>query len=274
MLARLLICMLCAAAAWAAAGVCAAQANGAEAQTPRTLIAAHRGSSAHAPENTLSAVLRAVADGADIAEIDVQLAKDGAVVLYHDESLRAHGLNRRVGELRLGQLAALDIGFHFGSGYEGETIPTLKDVITAARGRIRLNIELKPYGDAAALAAAVADIVTAEQFAGQCLVTSFDRQAITAVKRSNPAIRTGLIAASAAAVTPELLSGSVDAVSIKSRAVDRSLVLRVQRHGKELHVWTVNSEREMQRLLRLGVTSIITDDPAKLRALMSRTKAR
>lgn len=195
-------------------------------------------------------------------------------MLYHDESLRAHGLDRRVDELPFAQLAALDIGFRFRRDYEGESIPQLREVIAAARDRIRLNIELKPYGDVRALANAVASIVTAERFVEQCLVTSFDLEAIAYIKSINPAIRTGLIASSPAAVTPELLAGNVDAVSMKSRAVNRRLVLRLRRHGKELHVWTVNDEREMQRMLRLGVTSILTDDPPKLRALMLREKAR
>ena len=97
-------------------------------------VTAHRGSSARAPENTLSAVRQAITDGADFAEIDVQTTADGELVVLHDGDLmRMAGDSRRLRDLTLSQAKELDVGKKFNAEFLGERIPTLAEVIRLSR---------------------------------------------------------------------------------------------------------------------------------------------
>ena len=112
-----------------------------------TQITAHRGSSLAAPENTLSAVQAAIDDLADSVEIDVQLSRDGVVVLGHDASLkRVAGVNRPISALNWDELQKLDVGAWFSGDFAGERIPALEEVLELCKGKINLTIELKNVG--------------------------------------------------------------------------------------------------------------------------------
>jgi glycerophosphoryl diester phosphodiesterase len=107
-------------------------------------ITAHRGSSRNAPENSLSAIRQAIADGADFAEIDVQSTRDGQVILWHDGDLmRTIRDPRQIGDCTLVELQTLDVGSYFGPAFTHERIATLEQAIAAAGDQRRLNVELK-----------------------------------------------------------------------------------------------------------------------------------
>ena len=110
----------------------------------RPLNFAHRGASHNAPENTLAAFLLAIELGADGIELDVQLSKDGEIVVIHDLILET--TTDGVGPVRertLAELKELDAGRRFDPAYAGQRIPTLQQVIDAVGHRLLLNIELK-----------------------------------------------------------------------------------------------------------------------------------
>ena len=113
----------------------------------QTEITAHRGSSKMAPENTMAALEAAMEEMADYSEIDVQTTADGIVVLCHDLNLkRVAGVDRALGSMTYSQLEQLDVGSHFSPEFKGERIPTLREVLEACKGRMKLNIELKNIG--------------------------------------------------------------------------------------------------------------------------------
>lgn len=233
------------------------------------MITAHRGSSGAAPENTISAVLLAAQQGAGYAEVDVQMTADGVVVLYHDRTMSKLGISRKVSELHYSDVIHVDAGGWFSPEYVGEKIPTLEQVMIAAHRRIKLNIELKMYEPNMPLPEAVAQMIEQHQFIDQCIVTSFDAEAIRRIKAANPYIKTGLIVSSKKKLTDEVWSsGEYDLLSLKSKLVDRSIARKAATFGKELHVWTVNKEKEMKRLLKHNVSSIITDYPERLHEVM------
>lgn len=226
---------------------------------PPARVTAHRGHSLAAPENTLSAVRKAIDSGADYAEIDVQLTADGSVVLLHDRDLkRVAGDPRTLADLSLDQLKRLDVGRWFGPAFAGERVPTLAEVIDLARGKIRLNIELKAYGNDLPLAVAVAGVVCDKQFEDDCLVTSFSLTALTEAKRRDPRLRTGLIVARGLGDLSRL---DIEALSVQADWVSDDLVRAAHRRGQEVHVWTVNDARQAARLLKRGADNLITDDP-------------
>ena len=224
-------------------------------------ITAHRGSSGSAPENTLSAVLQAAEQGAGYAEIDVQMSADGIVVLYHDQTFEKLGLKRTLTDMRYDEILSIDAGKWFSSDYTGEKIPTLDQIMKASKMRIKLNIELKMYDSDNALPEAVVRMIEWNGFTQQCIVTSFDVNAIERVKLANPNIKTGLIVSSKKSLTNKVWSGNFDIISVKSKLINRSVAAKAALSGKELHVWTVNKEKEMRRILKYNVKSIITDYP-------------
>ena len=133
---------------------------------------AHRGASGTFPENTLSAFRAAIDAGADMCELDVQLTRDGAVVVIHDETVeRTTDGKGEVAELTLEELKRLDAGAKFkGGALKGERIPTLDEVFSVTSGKCGLNIELKAGG----LEHQVAQIMQARNAFGDSIVSSFD----------------------------------------------------------------------------------------------------
>jgi len=241
---------------------CARQAPG----DPR--ITAHRGASGLAPENTLSAMVRAFEEGAGRAELDVQLTADGVLVLMHDGTLvRTAGAEEQVCELTLAQLQELEAGAWFDDEFAGEPIPTLEQVIRWARGRLVLNVEVKVSRPSPEIAARVVELIVSERADSFCFITSFDRGTVEEVKRLAPGLRTGLIFGSD--YPADVLSASWEIVSAHHGIVDSTFVARAHRAGKEVHVWTVNDPGRMRDLLRLGVDSIITNRPDILRQVLS-----
>jgi glycerophosphoryl diester phosphodiesterase len=226
---------------------------------PPVQVTAHRGHARAAPENTLSAMRKAIESGADYAEMDVQLTADDRVVLLHDRDLkRVAGVSRRLDELTYDEVRQLDVGSWFDPAFAGERVPTLAEVITLCRGKIRLNIELKFFGPDRRLAKAVADIVREQDFESDCLVTSLNYDALQEARRHNPRLRTGLTVAHALGDVSRL---EVDALSVRADFLSDEVLRAAHRLGKEVHVWTVNDARQMTRLMKRGVDNIITSDP-------------
>jgi glycerophosphoryl diester phosphodiesterase len=231
-------------------------------------VTAHRGSSVLAPENTMAAIRQAMADGAHIVEIDVQMTQDGVVILYHDETLLKLGLPGRVPDTPYSVIAAADAGSWHSPAHAGEPVPVLEQVLEATRGKIRLNIELKMTAPSLPLPETVAALVDDYGMTESTIITSFDREALRRAKAANPALRTGLIIKKKSDLNEDVWTDDLEMLSLKSNLVNRDLVDKARRSGKEVHVWTVNSKKEMKRLIGLGVSGIITDRPDALVALL------
>ena len=226
---------------------------------PRVRITAHRGHARAAPENTLSAVRKAIASGADYVEIDVQRTADGVLVLLHDRDLlRVAGDPRRLSDVTYEEARRLDVGSWFSPAFAGERIPTLAEVIQLCRGKIKINIELKVFGSDPWLARDVARLVREQVFEAECIVTSLQQDAVEQVRRTNPRLRTGLIVAHALGDISQL-DGEV--LSVRADALTRTLVRAARRRGIEVHAWTVNDDRQVGQMIKLGVDNVLTSDP-------------
>jgi glycerophosphoryl diester phosphodiesterase len=226
-------------------------------------ITAHRGSKVRAPENTLSALKRAIAEGADYAEIDVQTTADGVVVLLHDADLRrVASVSRRLRDIDYEELRDIDVGSWFAAEFSSERVPTLQEAIDAARGRIKLNIELKFTWPDPALTEKVGHIIQRNNFASDCVVSSLNFQAVTEIKRTFPELTTGFIVFQAVG---DLSRMEADFLSISAARATPGLVRDVHRHGREVHVWTVNDLGNALSMFEMGVDNIITDKPADIR---------
>jgi glycerophosphoryl diester phosphodiesterase len=225
-------------------------------------VTAHRGSSMDAPENTLSAVRRAIKEGAGFAEIDVQETADGEVVLLHDTDLmRVAGVNKKIWQLTYPEIKSLDAGSWFSPEFKGEHIPTLSEAIEMSRNKIRLNIELKFNGHEKRLAESVVKIIRDQNFESQCIITSLNYEGLMKVESLNPALKTGFIIAKSIG---DMFRIENDILSLASGIVTPDVIAAARRRNKEVHVWTVNRPDSMSYYINMGVDNIITDYPAKL----------
>ena len=229
--------------------------------TQKVLVTGHRGASGLAPENTIPAMLKAIETGADFSELDVQESRDGVLVLLHDSSLkRTAGLDVNIWEMDYASLKKVDVGSWFDPKFSGTTIPTLEEVMDSVRGKMKLNIELKVNSHEEQLPERVVDLIERKNFTSQCIVTSFDFSAIDRVKELNPSIKAGYLF-SKIPEDVDVFTANVDLFSVKYKIVDKEFVDKAHAHNKDVHVYTVNDPKEMQRLIGLGVESIITDRP-------------
>jgi glycerophosphoryl diester phosphodiesterase len=220
---------------------------------------AHRGYARRAPENTLSAFQAAIDIGADFAELDVQETSDGVIVVLHDRDLlRMAGDPRRISDITFAEARRLDLGRKAGPEFAGERIPTLAEVIALARGKIRLQIELKYYGKDSGLARKVAELIRREEFEGQCEVTSLLADGLRKAREANPRLKVVALVTYALG-HPERLE--VDGLSVNTEVLSDRLIRSAHRRGKSLYAWTVDDPRAMVRLIERGVGGLVTNAP-------------
>ncbi|MFK7693684.1 glycerophosphodiester phosphodiesterase [Paenibacillus sp. HJGM_3] len=239
-------------------------------------VTAHRGNSAVAPENTLSAMLKAVQSGAGYSELDVQETSDGVLVLMHDHNAkRTTGMNKNIWDLHSKDLLNASAGAWFSGAYAGEKVPTLEQVIEAVKGKMLLNIELKNNGHQKRLAESTVELLERMEFTQGCTVTSFDPALLQTVKRLNKDIKTGLIVSEKKADFASIFRNeAIDVISIAYPLLDENFMRTAAEHHKEVYAWTVNDRNAMERMMRLGVASIITDVPDQLIALVKQEQER
>lgn len=237
----------------------------------QTEITAHRGSLRRAPENTLVALETAIDEMADYSEIDVQTTADGVVVLFHDENVkRMAGVNRRLRDMTWEEVQRLDVGSLMAGRFAGEGIPALEQVLEACKGRMNLNIELKDEGNDTALPELVVAMVQEFEMEEQCVISSVKLRYLERVKELCPKLKTGYILAAAYGNVYE--NDVIDFISIRSSFVNRRLVEACHERGKAIHVWTVNSETELEQMKLLNVDNIITDYPTRAREVLYRER--
>jgi len=227
----------------------------------RVTVTAHRAGAAHAPENSLAALRRAIAEGADAAEIDVQRTANGSIVVVHDRDLRRMaGVPLVIAESTLAQLREADIGKSVGPEFAGERVATLDEFIDAARGKIRLSVELKYYGRGdPVLAQETAQALRSADFADQSNVISLDYAGLQQVRQLDPAQKLGFLVS---ASVGDLTGLDVDFLSVSQSNLTPQLRRRADARGMTIAVWTVNRRDDVIRMIALGADDIVTDDSA------------
>jgi glycerophosphoryl diester phosphodiesterase len=234
---------------------------------PQPVIFAHRGASAHAPENTLAAFELALAQNADALELDVKLSVDGRAVVIHDPTVdRTTGSHGRVKDLTFAQLRSLDAGSFFSEKYQGEKIPLLEEVFEAVGMRTFINVELTNYSTPRdSLVETVCALVKQFGLQERVLFSSFFASNLSKARAYLPEVPGGLLAFNgwlgAWARSFGFNFGRYQALHPFRKDVSPQQVQRVHRLNRRIHVWTVNAAEDMRRLFRWGVDAIFTDDP-------------
>ena len=249
--------------------------------TPRSMhrVKAHRGSSATAPENSLSAVALAFEQGADACEIDVRVTKDGKVVVFHDaDTKRIGGRDALVADQTLEQLLELDIGDWKAPQYSGERILTLGQVIAIVPPEKTLFIEIKDGVSAVPL---VLEAMGQASTKATLAVESFSEEVLAAVALKNPSVALHLTVGAtddgqggAIPFAPEMASlvkkAGFHGLAVDARGMNLGFAKAVQAEGLELAVWTVNTAPLLEALLSMPVTYIETDRPAFVASILDK----
>jgi glycerophosphoryl diester phosphodiesterase len=249
-------------------------------------VVAHRGDSAHAPENTLESLRQGASLGADALECDVHLTRDGQVVVIHDATVdRTTNGSGAVASLTLAEVQRLDAGFRFtrdgGRTFpwrgRGVSVPTLEELLDALP-ETPLIIEVK----AAAAARATGLLLERTGAAARCLIGSFLASALTQFRDSGIA-RTASRDDVVRLYLRALLPGAPRSLPFQALCIPPFFngiplpVLRFARMahaaGIPTHVWTVDDPALARRFWDGGVNSIISNDPALILAAAGRAAA-
>ena len=251
--------------------------------TNSPLIIGHRGASAYAPENTLAAFQMALDAGADGLEFDVQLAKDGVPVVIHDSDLRRTGLrDDLVADLTSRQLGKIDVGAWFNKKHPKRarpeflrsTVPTLSQALKLQEntsGKVYIEIKSED-SNAKQLAEAVCDLIRDSPMLPRIIVKSFRLGVIAEVRCLLPQVQT------AALFEPSIMTilrrkrhiiamareFGADQISLHRSLATPKLTALANQAGLPVTVWTVDGPKWISRCRKLGIRSLITNDPAKM----------
>jgi glycerophosphoryl diester phosphodiesterase len=232
--------------------------------TKRPLLLGHRGARLpQVPENTLAAFDLALRAGCDGFEFDVRCSKDRQLVVVHDErlcglvvagstyaELQQRWQERVVPKLPLTQRRSLS--------HEQLALPCLQDVLQRYGTRAFLDIELKVEGLEEAVLRMVAD-----QRPRRFIVSSFLPEVLSGLHQRDDEVPLGLICDNARQLA-QWTKLPVSFVIPQYKLASKELIDDLQRAGKQVIVWTVNREEDVQRLAQWGVDGIVSDAPEML----------
>jgi glycerophosphoryl diester phosphodiesterase len=228
---------------------------------------AHRGAAGTRPELTAVAFERAIEIGVDMIELDVQLTRDGRLVVLHDRELgRTVPGSGAVRDRTLAELQRLDAGRWFAAEYAGARVPSLDEVLELARGRAALNVEIKsPAGDWEASAGALLRALAAAGGLATTLVSSFEMGALRALRAASSEVRLAVLWHEPDVVNAFRHAAALGAEAIhpQYRLVTPGLMQAARRDGLAVNTWTVNQVERMRALVELGVDGIVSDYPER-----------
>ncbi|WP_042166146.1 glycerophosphodiester phosphodiesterase [Paenibacillus gorillae] len=233
---------------------------------------AHRGASGYCPENTMAAFSKALELGATGIETDVQMTKDGRLVLIHDEKLtRTAGLDAYVGAVDYSDLKRLDAGSWHSAEFSTETVPALEELLELVKQTDTIvNLELKNgLVQYQGLEQKVIQTVRDYNLSDRIIISSFNHYSLVECSRLAPEIRTGILYMEGL-YEPWRYAQSIGASALHAPnyAVLPEWVAEASRNGVDYNPFTVNEPEEMKRLIGAGVAGIITDFPDRLNALL------
>lgn len=227
-------------------------------------ILGHRGAAGTSPENTLLSFAKGLEFGVDGFEFDVQLSRDGEVVICHDERVdrTSDGIGW-VKDFTLKELKELNFGVEFKLN---APIPTLAELLEMLKGRsLILNVEIKTgLIEYPGIVNQVADLLEKYQVNDQSIISSFDHKTIVEVIRNYPHLKTGLLY-DCGPISPWLYAQNIGASHLHPHYAFATPELVRESHlrGLNVHTWTVDETWEMERVTYSGVDIAITNYPER-----------
>ena len=245
-----------------------------------TLVVGHRGSAAHAPENTLPSFELGVREGADAIELDLHVSSDGALIVIHDDTLdRTTDRRGAIVEHTLAEIREADAGAEF-AGPDGSypfrdaglRVPTFDEVLAWLPEGVGLVVEIKAR---AAVARAV-DALRAHpaRQGGRVSLISFDEQSIEEAHALDPTLTTGYLLVPGQPFEPALGwavehgHGAVLPYEGDLGLDPAPMLSQARAYGREIGCYVVNDPARMQHLAAYGLWGFVTDVPDVARAAL------
>lgn len=242
------------------------------------MVFAHRGASVFETENTMAAFRRAMADGADGVELDVQRCATGEIVVFHDDDLaRLAGRPERMDQLSLTAIREVRL-------LRGGQIPTLAEALDACGPAALVNIELKHSGlclsGCRSLVDDMAEVVDRADAGQRVLISSFSPGAVWGWRKTRPDVPSGLLFERSRPfhrpwpLRADILLPALRpfAVHPENKLCTRDRVARWRARGYAVNVWTVDAPDRIEALAAMGVSGIITNNPARARSVLTLTR--
>lgn len=231
----------------------------------QTVVIAHRGASAYAPENTISAFNKAIDLGAGGIEIDVQLSRDQHPVVIHDERVdRTSNGTGWVKDKTLEELKTLDFGSWFSLEFKGEKIPTLEEVLKLLKpwdGLLNIEIKNGPVFYPG-IEQRVVELVKEHNMEERTIISSFNHYSLVEVKRILPGIRTGLLYM-AGLFEPWVYAKRLGAYAVHPLyySIVPEIIKGCRENGIAVNPFTVDKPEHLKKIIMAGVNGVITNVP-------------
>ncbi|MGE0076703.1 MAG: glycerophosphodiester phosphodiesterase [Bacteroidales bacterium] len=227
-------------------------------------IVAHRGFSGIAPENTTSSFAKAIEIGADYIELDVRTTKDDSLVVIHDASIDrtcSGNISGKIAEKYFNELQSIKVGYQskFDSVYINEKIPTLREVLLFAKGKVKVCVEIKVPN----IENEVYRLIHELDMINEVIIFSFDKDNLTKIKAINPALNCLYLTFSADTSTVDFVRNiGAEYIGVGNGTIlNREFIDYAMAANIRVWKWTVDSEAEIQNLFTLGIQGIITNFP-------------
>lgn len=229
------------------------------------LVFGHRGARGYAPENTMASFKKALLLGADGLEMDVQLTKDGQIVLCHDYCIERTSNGRGwICYKTLAELKSYDFGSWFSPEYAGETIPTFEEFLDwFVTTSLLLNVEIK-NGEVIydGIEEQVLDYIMQYQILDRVIISSFYHPSITKIKQLNPKIKTGaLFDCRPNDILKIIHDTAADYLHPNRHVLEDNWIKIAKSLGIGINTYTVNAKKDIEYVKALGVDGIFTDYP-------------
>ena len=226
-------------------------------------VCAHRGDVKRKAENTLAAFESAIELEADMIELDVQLTKDGRVVVFHDIYLeRVTNGEGRLQDHTLGELRSLEVL------EEGGKIPTLEEVFELCQGKVLLLLEIKnPLEENQGIEVPLCELIRRFQMESQVILATRTLEYGCVLKEMLAGVKVLYLIVAAKQIKPALYA-PLDGIVPFWRLLDCDIVKRFHELGKMVIPWTVNRPLAMERLVEWEVDAIITDEILLLQEIL------
>ena len=226
------------------------------------LLIAHRGASKIAPENTLKAFQKAIELEADYIEFDVHQSKDGEVVIMHDaNTFRTTRHFGAIKNMTLKELKSLNAG-------EGEKIPTLQELIEIAKGKIKLQLEIKDEG----MVKKIVTILKDADFIESTTISSFKHKELLEVQKIEPSINLValIVGINTIKIIKKAIRNKFQAIQPFYTFIRKSFIDSAHENNIKINAWIVNSKETMKKLIEMGIDGIITNDVEAAKEVLDR----
>lgn len=257
-------------------------------EVPRLLTIAHRGASGYAPENTLAAYRLSLLMNADYLELDLQLTKDGEIVVMHDRTVnRTTNGKGEIRRMTLTEIKALDAGSWFNEKhpmyareeYADEKVPTLREVFETFGNRANYLLETKTPADNPGLEEKMWSLVKQYGMDGHVAIQSFSKKSLRKIRKWDPNILLYQLIwyRHPSTITWNKLNGIkkyANGIGVNYNKINEDYVRKVKESGLSIIPYTLNYQIHMDRAVRWGVDGIHTDYPDRLQEVLAHYRPR